>query len=222
MFSLSFRSSFLFGGNGSTSDNCLLVNFLGSLEKNGNSDKNLILLNFLFFKNFWFLQYKKEDFLANSFFYISRPFLLIWCIKNYFKNLKSSFNDFCVYLTILCSLPGYFMIIDGYFMIIDNNWWLLFIINIMIIITIIIYVNNYLWLLIIISDYLWLLMIINDYFIVIDDYIIIIGNWWLFYLNNFIGDYFMITDNYFMIICDYFLIIDNNLWLFVIICDLFK
>ena len=187
MFSLSFRSSFLFGGNGSTSDNCLLVNFLGSLEKNGNSDKNLILLNFLFFKNFWFLQYKKEDFLANSFFYISRPFLLIWCIKNYFKNLKSSFNDFCVYLTILCSLHGCFMIIDdyfmfidnywwlliitddyftitdGYFMIINNYWWLLIIINIMIIITIIIYVNNYLCLLITVSDYCWLLMIINDY-----------------------------------------------------------
>ena len=45
----------------------------------------------------------------------------------------------------------------------------------MIIITII-NVNSYLWLLIIISDYLWLLMIINDYFIIIDDYIMIIGN----------------------------------------------
>ena len=39
----------LFGGNGSTSDNCLLVNSLGSLEKNGNSGNSLILLNYLFF-----------------------------------------------------------------------------------------------------------------------------------------------------------------------------
>ena len=38
--------------------------------------------------------------------------------KNYLINLKSSFYDFYVYLTILCSLRDYFMTIDNYFMII--------------------------------------------------------------------------------------------------------
>ena len=49
MFSWSFRSFVLFGGNGNISDSCLLGNSLAFLRKNGNSDKRLILLIFLLF-----------------------------------------------------------------------------------------------------------------------------------------------------------------------------
>ena len=55
----------------------------------------------------------------------------------------------------------------------------------------------------------------------------IIGNWWLFYLNNFliIVDYLTIIGNYY----DFFLLLViiswlfyRYSWLFVIICDLCK
>ena len=40
---------YLFGRNGSSFDNSILVNFVSFLGKDGSSDKNLILLKSLFF-----------------------------------------------------------------------------------------------------------------------------------------------------------------------------
>ena len=71
-----------FGGNGSTSDNCLLLNSLGSLGKNGNSDNSLILLfSFLFLYYFLFHYYKRGDFLINLYFYSARPVFLYYAQK---------------------------------------------------------------------------------------------------------------------------------------------
>ena len=70
----------------------------------------MLLFSFLFFYYFLSHYYKKGGFLTNPYFYKASEFFLYYAQKIIFKNLKHLLL-ICVYLSVLFSLYGYFVII---------------------------------------------------------------------------------------------------------------